>query len=63
MKIQFVHRENGEVVERGNVLDVLAIDGGWYRIVDDMGDECLLPPSMFEVVEQFPEAPIVDSAA
>ena len=62
MKAQFVYRENGEIVERGNIVDVLAIDGGWYKIIDDMGQESLLPPYMFDVVSPLPEPPVYNSA-
>ena len=57
MKVQFVYRENGKIVERGNTLEVLSTDRGWYRIVDDMGEKCYLPASMFDIVEPDPPAP------
>lgn len=57
MRIQFVRRNGDEIVERGKTIEVVSTECGWYRIIDDMGEECLLPPSMFEVVEQLPKPP------
>lgn len=57
MKVQFVHREHGEIVERGNVYEVLSTDEGWYRIQDDMGDKSYYPASMFDIIESEPPAP------
>lgn len=62
MKVQFVDIQDGVVVERGNVFDVLGIDGGWYRIIDDMGDSCLIPPQYLEVIEENPAPPVYDSS-
>ena len=34
------------------VYDVLSVEKrGWYRIVDESGEDYLYPPSMFEIVE------------
>ena len=57
MKIQFVYRENGEIVERGKIYEVLSTDRGWYRITDADGDTCYYPGSLFDIVEPNPPAP------
>lgn len=57
MKARFVRRENGIVVERGNEVEIISTECGWYRIIDDMGEECLLPPSMFEITQAEPIPP------
>jgi hypothetical protein len=36
--------------------DVLSVEGGWYRIVDETGEDYLYPPEAFEVVESTPAA-------
>lgn len=35
----------------GQIYEVLTIENGWYRIMNENHDECLLPPKAFEVVE------------
>ena len=57
MKIQFVLKEGDKIIERGNIVEVLSTECGWYRIIDDMGDDCLIPPSIVEVVEPLPTPP------
>lgn len=32
--------------------DVISIEHGWYRIVDETGEDYLFPPTLFEVVER-----------
>ena len=33
------------------IYEVLAIEDGWYRIIDESGEDYLYPPEKFEVVE------------
>lgn len=35
----------------GNVYEVLAIEDGWYRIMDENQEESLFPPRAFEIVD------------
>jgi hypothetical protein len=35
-------------VTLGREYEVLAIENGWYRIVDDSGEDYLYPPHMFQ---------------
>ena len=35
----------------GNVYEVIAVENGWYRIVDDTKDDYLFAPDDFEVIE------------
>ena len=60
MKTQFVYRDNGEIVERGKVVNVLSVERGWFRTIDDMGDDCLIPPSSMVVVDPNPPVPTSD---
>ncbi len=58
MKIQFIAKdENGEVIERGNIVDVLSTECGWFRVSDGCDDDMLVPPSCVEVVELYPTPP------
>lgn len=57
MKVQFVLKEDDKIVERGNIVEVVSTECGWYRIIDDTGDDCLIPPSMVEVVDSLPTPP------
>lgn len=35
----------------GRIYEVLTIEDGWYRIMNEQHEECLFPPRAFEVVE------------
>ena len=35
----------------GNIYDVISVESGWYRIVDDTGEDYLFAPDEFEVIE------------
>lgn len=36
----------------GKTYEVISIEGGWYRIEDDTGEDYLFSPEEFEVTEQ-----------
>lgn len=36
----------------GKVYDVINVERGWFRIVDESGEDYLYPPAMFEIVEE-----------
>lgn len=35
----------------GKEYDVLSVEQGWYRIIDDSGEDYLYPPDLFKVIE------------
>ena len=39
------------VFEIGTVYEVLSIENGWYRIINENQEESLFPPRAFEVVD------------
>lgn len=37
----------------GKVYDVIKVEKhGWYRIVDESGEDYMYPPSLFDIVEE-----------
>jgi len=46
-------RYEGELVSLtvGNIYEVLEIEGGYYRVVDNSDEDYLYPKSMFELVK------------
>lgn len=51
MKVKSIVPTEFLVMTEGKVYDVLAVEKGWYRIIDDSGEDYIYPPEMFEVVE------------
>jgi len=56
----FLHEVDGRIrqesrpgqlisLTKGKVYDVVRIEQGWYRIVDDTGEDYLYPDSLFEI--------------
>lgn len=50
MKVKFI-KESCASLEKGNIYDVISIEYGLYRIVDETEDDYLFPPESFEVVD------------
>lgn len=51
MKVKWTGKTDFLVLTHNKVYTVLGIEKGWYRIVDDSGEDYLYPPEQFEVVE------------
>ena len=51
MKVRFLGETSLLELTHGKVYDVLSIEKGWYRVVDDSHEDYLYPPEDFEVVE------------
>ena len=50
MKVRFIGETSPLVLTFDAVYDVISVEKGWYRIVDDSGDDYLYPPNLFEAV-------------
>ena len=50
MKVKYTGK-TGVSLTNGKEYDVLAIENGWYRIVDDTNDDYLFPPDNFDIIE------------
>lgn len=52
MKVKFIGKTEFLVLTNGKIYDVVSVEKGFYRIVDDSGEDYLYPPKYFEVVEE-----------
>lgn len=52
MKVKFIGKTEFLVLTNGKIYDVLSVEKGFYRIVDDSGEDYLYPPKYFEVIEE-----------
>ena len=50
MKIKYI-RESDWSLTNGKIYDVLTIENGWYRIIDDTENDYLFSPEEFEIVQ------------
>ena len=50
MKIKY-KGESDASLTNGKIYEVMSVESGWFRIVDDTDDDYLFAPEEFEVVE------------
>ena len=51
MKVKYIDETDPLYCINGKVYDVLSIENGYYRIVDETGEDYLYLPEEFEIVE------------
>ena len=52
MKAIYIKDTVSLCLTKGRIYNVLSVEKGWYRIVDDSGEDYLYPPENFELVLQ-----------
>lgn len=52
MKVKYIKDTVTLCLTKNKIYDVLSIEKGWYRLVDDSGDDYLYPPEHFEIIEK-----------
>lgn len=52
MKVMFTGKTSPLMLTNGKVYDVIHVEKGWYRIIDDSGEDFLYPPHMFRIVNE-----------
>ena len=52
MKVRYLGKTEFLVLTNNKVYDVISVEKGWYRVVDDSGEDYLYPPKYFERVEE-----------
>ena len=52
MKVRYLGKTEFLMLTNNKVYDVISVEKGWYRVVDDSGEDYLYPPKYFEIVEE-----------
>ncbi len=52
MKVRYLGKTEFLVLTNDKIYDVLSVERGWYRIVDESGEDYLYPPHYFDIVEE-----------
>lgn len=50
MRVRYLGQTDFLVLTHGKIYEVLSVERGWYRIIDDSGEDYLYPPQLFEIV-------------
>lgn len=51
MVVRFIGKSNPIALLHGKDYSVMSVENGWYRIVDESGEDYLYPPDAFEIIE------------
>lgn len=51
MKVKWLGKTEFLVLTNGKIYEVISIERGWYRLIDDSGEDYLYPPENFKIVE------------
>ena len=52
MKIKYIGSKSDPMeLIKDNIYRCLRVENGWYRVIDESGEDYLYPPEMFEIVE------------
>ena len=52
MKVKWMGKTEFLTLTNKKIYTVKSVEKGWYRIVDDSGEDYLYPPYNFEIVEK-----------
>ena len=50
MRVKYIGKTEPLELTNGKEYDVLSVERGWYRVVDDTGEDYLYPPDAFLIV-------------
>lgn len=62
MKVVFIGKSDSLCMLNGKEYEVLSIECGWYRIIDETNEDYLYPPESFVVSEWEPKPPVLGPA-
>jgi hypothetical protein len=52
LKVRYIKETKGGGLNNGQIYDVISVEEGWYRIIDNSDEDYLYPPELFEIVEE-----------
>lgn len=52
MKVRYIDESDPLALINGKEYKVLSVEHGWYRIIDETGEDYLYAPEAFEVIEK-----------
>ena len=50
MKVKYIGKSDPVYMIHGKIYQVISIEKGWYRIVDEEEEDYLYPPEIFEKI-------------
>ena len=47
MKVKYIGKSQKHYLLNGKIYEVISIERGWYRVIDETGEDYLYPPELF----------------
>ncbi|MGN0666468.1 MAG: hypothetical protein ACI4KF_08075 [Huintestinicola sp.] len=51
MKVKYIGKSDPLELLNGKIYNVISVEKGWYRIIDETEEDYLYPPELFEIVK------------
>ncbi len=51
MRVRYIGDYDTVALDREKIYTVISIEKSWYRIMTELDEDYLFPPSLFEIVE------------
>lgn len=51
MKVKYIGISDPLELINGKIYNVISIEKGWYRIIDETSEDYLYPPELFEIIK------------
>lgn len=52
MRVKYIDESDPLALINSKEYDVISVEEGWYRIVDETGEDYLYAPEAFEIIEK-----------
>jgi hypothetical protein len=52
MKVKYLGKVKTPALEKDKVYKVMSVEKGWFRIMTELEEDYLFPPTQFEIVEE-----------
>lgn len=52
MKVKYIGKTEFLMLTNSKIYEVISVEKGWYRIIDESGEDYLYPPEQFEIIEK-----------
>ena len=52
LNVKFIGKTIPLELTNNKIYSVISTEKGWYRIIDDTGEDYLYPPEMFEIIQE-----------
>lgn len=52
MRVRYKGKTDFLVLTHNKIYTVVSVEKGWYRLIDDSGEDYLYPPEQFDIIKE-----------